>query len=132
MRHTNYTLSPTRINNAKPQAKPYKLTDGGGLYLLIIPSGAKSWRYQYKLGGARGEVSIGKFPEIGVADARDRHFECRFGIRMRSLSESKGLVLSNSSCMAHLNNSFKLASRRLIVVSLNSRCSRRWRMYWRK
>ncbi|CAJ0712161.1 hypothetical protein LMG6871_00336 [Ralstonia edaphis] len=35
MRHFNYVLTPTRINNAKPRDKPYKLTDGGGLFVLV-------------------------------------------------------------------------------------------------
>ena len=77
MRTCNYTLSPTRINNAKPQKKLYKLSDGGGLFVEVSPGGVKTWRYQYRFGGVRSEVTIGKYPEIGVADARDRHFECR-------------------------------------------------------
>ena len=77
MRTCNYTLSPTRINNAKPQKKHYKLSDGGGLFVEVSPGGVKTWRYQYRFGGVRNEVTIGKYPEIGVADARDRHFECR-------------------------------------------------------
>ncbi|NPT46156.1 tyrosine-type recombinase/integrase [Paraburkholderia sp. 1N] len=76
-RHFNYTLTPTRLNNAKPQEKPYKLTDGGGLYVLVMPRGAKTWIYQYSLDGKRREVTIGRYPEIGVADARDRHAEYR-------------------------------------------------------
>ncbi|ANB73775.1 integrase [Paraburkholderia phytofirmans OLGA172] len=76
-RHFNYTLTPTRLNNAKPQEKPYKITDGGGLYVLVMPRGAKTWIYQYSLDGKRSEVTIGRYPEIGVADARDRHTEYR-------------------------------------------------------
>lgn len=76
-RHFNYTLTPTRLNNAKPKEKPYKVTDGGGLYVLVMPRGAKTWIYQYSLDGKRREVTIGRYPEIGVADARDRHSEYR-------------------------------------------------------
>jgi integrase len=76
-RHFNYTLTPTRLNNAKPKEKPYKVTDGGGLYVLVMPGGAKTWVYQYSLAGKRREVTIGRYPEIGVADARDRHAEYR-------------------------------------------------------
>lgn len=76
-RHFNYTLTPTRLNNAKPKEKPYKLTDGGGLYVQIECGGAKTWRYQYVLDGKRREVSIGRYPEIGVAAARDQHAEYR-------------------------------------------------------
>ena len=77
MRHYNYSLTPTRINNAKGKPKPYKLTDGGGLFVQVMPSGAKTWRFQYTLGRTRGEIRIGRYPEIGLADARDRHFEFR-------------------------------------------------------
>lgn len=77
MRHFNYTLTPTRLNNAKPKGRPYKLTDGGGLFVLVSPGGAKTWCYQYPLDGKRGQITIGRYPEIAVADARDRHAEFR-------------------------------------------------------
>ncbi len=90
MRHFNYTLTPTRLNNAKPKDKPYKLTDGGGLFVLVMPGGAKTWAFQYALDGKRREVTIGRYPEIGVADARDRHAECRAMVeRGEDPSESK-------------------------------------------
>ncbi len=73
MRHFNYTLTPVAITNARRKDKPYKLTDGGGLYVSVAPSGKKSWRYQYTMDGKRPEVTIGGFPEIGVAEAREKH-----------------------------------------------------------
>ncbi|MEF9385056.1 integrase arm-type DNA-binding domain-containing protein [Ralstonia solanacearum species complex bacterium KE056] len=73
MRHINYKLSPVGITNAKPKDKPYKLTDGGGLFVLVQSSGAKTWRYQYVILGKRRAVVIGRFPEISVKDARDQH-----------------------------------------------------------
>ena len=76
-RHFNYTLTPTRLNNAKPKEKPYKLTDGGGLFVQVMPGGSKTWCYQYSLAGKRREVTIGRYPEIAVKDARDRHSEFR-------------------------------------------------------
>ncbi len=77
MRHINYSLTPTRINNAKPKERAYRLTDGGGLLVEVLPSGSKTWRYQYSLDGKRTWVTIGRYPEIGVSDARDRHAEYR-------------------------------------------------------
>jgi integrase len=77
MRLNNYTLSPTRINNAKAKDKLYKLSDGGGLFVEVSPAGQKTWRYQYRFGGRRRDVKIGRYPEVGVADARERHFELR-------------------------------------------------------
>jgi hypothetical protein len=42
-------LTNVQCRNAKPKPKPYKLTDGNGLYLEVKPSGAKVWRYRYEL-----------------------------------------------------------------------------------
>lgn len=73
MRHQNYALTPIQITNAQPRARAYKLTDGGGLHVIVSPGGTKAWRYQYRYAGARCDVGIGTFPEIGIADARDQH-----------------------------------------------------------
>jgi integrase len=77
MRLCNYSLTPTRISSAKPRSRLYKLTDGGGLFVEVSAAGLKTWRYQYRFAGSRREITIGKFPEVGVADARERHFEMR-------------------------------------------------------
>ena len=77
MRLSNYTLTPTRINNAKAKVKLYKLSDGGGLFVEVSPAGQKTWAYQYRFGGCRRDVKTGRCPELGVADARERHFEMR-------------------------------------------------------
>ena len=52
MRLSNYTLTPTRINNAKSKARLYKLSDGGGLFVEVSTTGQKTWRYQYRFAGA--------------------------------------------------------------------------------
>ena len=60
MRPSNYSLSPTRINNAKAKAKLYKLSDGGGLFIEVSAAGLRTWRYQYRFGGVRREVTAVK------------------------------------------------------------------------
>ena len=56
--------------NAKPLARPYKLTDGGGLHLLITPAGSKLWRFRYRLGGAENTFAVGEYPLVGLHEAR--------------------------------------------------------------
>lgn len=73
----NYTLRPAKIETAKPKEKPYPLTDGGGLYLDILPSGTKVWRYKFHHDGKRDKVTIGQYPAIGIKDARDEHERLR-------------------------------------------------------
>ena len=70
-------LTHTAISKAKPQGKPYKLTDQHGLYLLVRPSGSKAWKYDYRIAGKRGTFTIGSFPEISLSDAREAHIAAR-------------------------------------------------------
>lgn len=76
-------LTDTRLRNAKPKQRPYKLTDAGGLYLFIgprslrNPEGLKSWRFDYRLHGKRETLTIGRYPDIGLAEARERHAAAR-------------------------------------------------------
>ncbi|MET0668577.1 MAG: integrase arm-type DNA-binding domain-containing protein, partial [Xanthobacteraceae bacterium] len=70
-------LTDTRIRNAKPKRRPYKLSDGGGLYVLITPSGARYWRMDYRFGGKRRTLALGVYPEVPLAQARARREEAR-------------------------------------------------------
>lgn len=72
-RHINYSLKPSIINAAKPQEKAFVLTDGGGLYIEVMPGGSKVWRYSYRIDGRRPKLTIGPYPQIGIAQARDAH-----------------------------------------------------------
>lgn len=76
-RHVNYTLRPAAINTAKPKEKAYVLTDGGGLYIEVLPGGSKVWRFTYRINGKRPKLTIGPYPQIGIAQARDLHEEMR-------------------------------------------------------
>jgi len=70
-------LSNIQVRTAKPQDKPFKLTDSGGLYLLINPTGSKLWRYNYRFAGKRKTLALGQYPDISLAEARKRHAEAR-------------------------------------------------------
>jgi len=64
------TLRDTDCKGAKPKDKPYKLFDGGGLFLWVAPSGAKTWRQAYRLHGKQQTASHGEYPLVSLADAR--------------------------------------------------------------
>lgn len=70
-------LSDPAVRNAKPAAKPYKLADGGGLFLLVQPNGAKLWRYKYRLHGAERLMALGTYPDVTLAAARNAHRAAR-------------------------------------------------------
>lgn len=72
-------LTDTTIRTTKPGPSPIKLRDGGGLYLLVTKDGARWWRFDYRrpVIGKRNTLSIGTYPEVTLADARNRRAELR-------------------------------------------------------
>lgn len=71
------SLTDTKIRNAKPQAKQYKIFDRDGLFMIITPSGGKWWRFKYRFGGKEKLLSLGTYPEIGLAKARTKRDKAR-------------------------------------------------------
>jgi integrase len=63
-------LTDVTIRNATPREKPYKMSDGGGLFLLIQPNGSKLWRKKYRYGGKEKGLSLGPYPRVTLAEAR--------------------------------------------------------------
>ncbi|HPA38771.1 MAG TPA: Arm DNA-binding domain-containing protein, partial [Phenylobacterium sp.] len=70
-------LSDSAIRAAKPAAKPYKMFDEGGLFVLISPSGGKLWRLKFRHLGKEQLLSLGRYPDVGLKDARARRDEAR-------------------------------------------------------
>jgi len=69
-------LTDTKIKALKPKETRFRVSDLGGLLLEIMPSGSKIWRFRYQLHGVRQPtLTIGSYPEIGLADARKRRDE---------------------------------------------------------
>lgn len=71
------SLSDVKIRNAKATNKPTKLFDGGGLFLLINPTGSKLWRLKYRYERKEKLLSLGGYPEISLFEARQRRDEAR-------------------------------------------------------
>lgn len=109
-------LSDYQIRAAKPREKPYKLTDGQGLVLLVAPTGARLWRLRYRFAGREGMISVGSYPATSLKEARERRdaarkqieaglnpssiraearerrevtFECRATIKVRAARQSR-------------------------------------------
>jgi integrase len=70
-------LTQFAIVHAAPADKPYKLSDGGGLYLLIWPAGSKLWRFRYRFGGREKLMTLGSFPTTTLAEARAKRDEAK-------------------------------------------------------
>ena len=72
-------LTDSQVKQAKPQDKPYKLADGGRLYLWVSTSGAKSWRMDYvrPIGKKRATITLGLYPDVSLAQAREQRKQIR-------------------------------------------------------
>jgi len=65
-------LTDTKVRTTKPTEKPQKLFDGGGLFLLVTPTGGKLWRLKYRFGGIEKLLAIGAYPQTSLAEARQK------------------------------------------------------------
>lgn len=70
-------LTDTKVKNAKPLDKEYKLTDGFGMFLRVTPKGSKYWQMAYRFDGKQKIFSIGVYPAVSLADARQRRDEAK-------------------------------------------------------
>lgn len=70
-------LTDTAIRKAAPRDKPYKLSDGGGMYLEVMPTGAKYWRLKYRMTGKEKRFALGVYPMVSLASARQGREEAR-------------------------------------------------------
>ena len=70
-------LTDTAVRKAKPKEKPYKLSDGRGMYLEIMPNGSRYWRLKYRHCGKEKRLAMGVYPDVSLAEARDRRERAR-------------------------------------------------------
>ncbi|EEC0688484.1 tyrosine-type recombinase/integrase [Salmonella enterica subsp. enterica] len=97
-------LTARQISTAKPTEKPFKLSDGGGLYLLVNPNGSRYWRMKYRYAGKEKLLSIGVYPDVTLAEARDKRIEAKRILATgddpsevkQAAREAKSLAVNNS------------------------------------
>ena len=70
-------LTDIQIKRIKRGAKPHKVSDGGGLFLWVTPSGGKIWRWTYRHEGKEKLMSFGGYPDVSLSLARERHADAR-------------------------------------------------------
>lgn len=78
------SLSELKCKNAKPKEKAWKLTDGQGLYLEVMPNGSKYWRLKYRFLNKEKRLAIGVYPNVSLATARQKKDEAK-----RLITENK-------------------------------------------
>jgi hypothetical protein len=107
-------LADTKIRQAKPQNKPYKLHDGLGLYLHVQTNGAKYWRLKYRHQGKERVFAIGVYPELGLAAAREEALKAR-----RLVAEGKDPVAERKRARGSSAETFQAIAEEWIESRIN-------------
>ena len=112
-------LTNTQVKHAKPSDTPYKLADGGGMYLLVAVSGGRYWRLKYRFGGKEKLLALGTYPDVSLLDARKAREAAREVLRAgadpgRLKEEKKALDLLNQA------QTFEVVARQWHMVKRDS------------
>lgn len=107
---TPMPLKDVTIKNAKPRDKAYKLSDAKGLYLYIKPNGSKAWRLKYRFLGKEKTLSIGLYPDVGLAEARNARDNARKKLADK-IDPGLAKQVSKRSAKEASENSFEIIAR---------------------
>ena len=103
-------LSDIAIRNAKATTKPYKLSDSGGLFLLIATTGGKLWRYSYRFDGKQKTLTLGAYPDTGLKEARELHAAAR-KILASGVDPNENRKSNKATKKLNTVNSFEIVAR---------------------
>lgn len=110
-------LTDTAVKKAKPGPKPVKLSDGKGMYLLVNPTGSKLWRWKYRVLGKEKVLSLGAYPDVSLAQARD------------GLAAARKLLAAGADPMAK-RKADRVATRTAAENSFEA-VARKWWAHWK-
>lgn len=108
-------LKDIQCKNAKPKEKPYKLSDGAGMYLEIMPNGSKYWRLKYRFLGKEKRFALGVYPTISLLDARERREEARKLIA-NGIDPVQSKKEENEQAVRNAENTFKAVAQEWLDV----------------
>ena len=104
------TLTDTAVRKAKCGAKPYKLPDEKGLFLLVHPNGSKYWRHKYRYLGKEKLLSYGVYPDVGLKDAREKRDESR-RLLTQGVDPGENKKAVKAAKVLRASNSFEVVAR---------------------
>jgi len=115
----NLTDTVARNAKPKPDGKPAKYTDGGGLYLLARAD-SKYWRYDYTHNGKRKTLALGIYPDVGLKLARERHQEAR-ELLAQGIDPSRDKQAKQEAAVMANRNTFELVAREWLAKQTGRR-----------
>ena len=125
MLYPQKAIKSASFDALRPLLKPYKVGAGGGLYLLVTPSGAKYWRLKYHFDGKEKLLSLGVYPDVSLTKARERRKEARemlaVGIDPSDLARKAREERHNERLRQEIANRFTLDSDGALHLRLGRR-----------
>jgi integrase len=114
-------LTAIEVSKTRATDRPQKLADGGGLYLLVQPNGAKYWRLDYRFAGKRKTLAVGVYPDVSLSDARKRREAAR-KVLANGADPSAVKKAQKAAVMSLAENSFEIVAREWL-----SKFSKNWK-----
>jgi integrase len=111
-------LADSTVRTARAGKKPYKLSDGNGLYLLVNPNGSRYWRFKYRFHGKEKLLAVGVYPEIKAAQARAERDEARRMLR-QGIDPSVDRQVRKQASVAAAGNTFEAIAREWVELQKN-------------
>jgi integrase len=111
-------LTDARIRNAKPKANAYKLSDGGGMYLLVTSDGRRYWRLDYRFARKRRTLALGVYPIVTLSNARAHREEARTSLA-KGIDPSAVKKAAKRAAKLASENTFEAVAREWIVNQRN-------------
>ena len=103
-------LTAVSIKQAKPAEKSYKLTDGGGMYLLVDTKGARYWRLDYRFADKRKTLALGTYPEVTLEEARKARDKARKQLK-QDIDPGEQRKVNKLTAAHRANNTFEAVAR---------------------
>jgi integrase len=113
-------LTATEVNKVKPKDKAFKLTDEKGLYLLVQTTGGKLWRFDYRFDSKRKTLALGAYPDVSLADARNRRDEAR-KLVANEIDPSEIKKAHKAAKNSSLSNSFEVVAREWLATKMQTK-----------
>lgn len=103
-------ITDKQVSTSKHREKDYKISDGGGLHLLVTSSGGKLWRFQYRFNNKQKLLALGAYPAITLADARKRRDDAR-KLLANNVDPAAVKKAMQEAVVASSTNSFEIIAR---------------------
>ena len=124
-------LTNIAIKNAEIKDKTYKLFDGEGLFLQVNKSGSKLWRMKYRFHNKEKLLSLGKYPEVTLQEARDKKYQAR-RLLSKGVDPSADKRAKKADAIRSIGNSFEAVAKEWHTTNLNKWSKAHGDKIWRR